>query len=59
MGMREQPITNRMKYGRLRRYKCRKCGRTFKDYHLQEEERVCPKCAEAITDLDQKGREYG
>jgi len=46
MGNREQPITNRMKYGRLRRYKCRVCDRTFKDYYLPEEERVCPKCAE-------------
>ncbi|MBA7581480.1 hypothetical protein ES708_23385 [subsurface metagenome] len=45
MGVKEQPITKAMKYGRLRRYKCRGCGRTFKDYYLPEEERVCPKCA--------------
>jgi len=44
MGVREQPITRAMKYGRLRRYKCRGCGQTFKDYYLPEEERVCPKC---------------
>ncbi|MBA7549308.1 hypothetical protein ES705_41787 [subsurface metagenome] len=45
MGMREQPTTNRMKYGRLRRYKCRMCGRTFKDYYLPEDKRVCTRCA--------------
>ena len=43
--MKEQPITNRMKYGKLRRYKCRVCGKLFKDYFLPEEERVCPRCA--------------
>lgn len=43
--MREQPITNRMKYGKLRRYKCRLCGRIFKDYYLPEDKRVCPRCA--------------
>ncbi len=28
----------------LRRYKCRVCGRPFKDYYLPEEKRVCPRC---------------
>ncbi len=28
----------------LRRYKCRVCGRTFKNYYLLEEKRVCPRC---------------
>lgn len=45
MGYPEQPITNRMKYGRLRVYKCRVCDRTFKDYYLPEEKRVCARCA--------------
>ncbi|HUV53496.1 MAG TPA: hypothetical protein VMW64_10560 [Dehalococcoidia bacterium] len=45
MGVREQPVTNRMKYGKLRRYTCRKCGRTFKDYYLPEDKRVCTRCA--------------
>ena len=44
MGVREQPITNRMKYGKLRTYKCLKCGRLFKDYYLPEEKRVCSRC---------------
>jgi len=44
MGVREQPITRAMKYGRLQSYKCRKCGHTFKDYYLPEEKRLCPKC---------------
>jgi len=44
MGMREQPITRRMKYGKMRRYKCRVCGRTFNDYALPEDERICTKC---------------
>jgi len=46
MGVRDQPITNRMKYGSLRRYKCRLCGRTFKDYYLPEDKRLCTRCAE-------------
>ncbi|GAJ24435.1 unnamed protein product, partial [marine sediment metagenome] len=45
MGVREQPITRAMKYGKLRCYKCRVCGRTFKDYYLPEEKRVCTRCA--------------
>ncbi len=45
MGVKEQPIIRVMKYGRLRRYKCRVCGRTFKDYYLPEDKRVCPRCA--------------
>ena len=45
MGVREQPVTNRMKYGRLRRYKCRVCGGTFKDYYLPEDKRLCTRCA--------------
>jgi rRNA maturation endonuclease Nob1 len=44
MGYPEQPITKRMKYGRLRRYKCRVCGRSFKDYYLPEDRRVCARC---------------
>jgi DNA-directed RNA polymerase subunit RPC12/RpoP len=30
----------------LRSYKCRRCGRKFKDYYLPEEKRVCPRCYE-------------
>ena len=45
MGFPEQPITRVMKYGKIRRYKCRKCGRTFSDYWLPEEKRVCARCA--------------
>ena len=44
MGYPEQPITNRMKYGKLRHYTCRSCGVKFKDYYLPEEKRVCPRC---------------
>ncbi len=44
MGMREQPITMKMMYGKLRRYKCRQCGRPFRDYYLPEEKRVCARC---------------
>jgi len=44
MGVREQPITKAMKYGKLYRYKCRMCGRIFKDYWLPEAKRLCPKC---------------
>ncbi len=44
MGVREQPVTNRMKYGKLRRYTCRSCGVKFKGYYLLEDKRVCPKC---------------
>ena len=46
VGFPEQPITNRMKYGKVRKYKCRRCGRVFKDYYLPEEKRVCVRCAE-------------
>ena len=46
MGFPEQPITNRMKYGKLRNYTCRQCGRKFKDYYLSEEKRVCARCTE-------------
>ncbi|MBA7579246.1 hypothetical protein ES708_21115 [subsurface metagenome] len=45
MGFPEQPITREMKYGKIRRYKCRVCGRTFNDYWLREEKRVCTRCA--------------
>ena len=45
MGVREQPITRAMKYGKIRRYKCRLCGRTFNDYYLPEDKRVCTRCA--------------
>ena len=45
MGVKEQPITRAMEYGKLRRYKCRKCSRTFKDHYLMEDKRVCPRCA--------------
>ena len=45
MGVKEQPITMVMKYGKVRRYTCRVCGRSFKDYYLPEEKRVCPRCA--------------
>jgi len=45
MGVREQPVTRVMKYARLRRYKCRVCGRPFKDYYLQEDKQVCTRCA--------------
>ena len=45
MGVREQPITRVMIYGKLRNYKCRVCGRLFRDYYLPEEKRVCTKCA--------------
>jgi DNA-directed RNA polymerase subunit RPC12/RpoP len=31
---------------RLRRYKCRWCGRKFRDYYLPEEKRVCARCLE-------------
>lgn len=44
MGYPEQPITKAMKYGKVRRYRCRKCGRTFKDYYLPEDKRVCARC---------------
>ncbi len=44
MGMREQPVTRCMEYGPLRRYKCRVCGRTFKDYFLPEDKRICSRC---------------
>jgi len=44
MGTKEQPVTKRMLYGKLRIYKCRKCGRKFKDYYLPEEDRVCARC---------------
>ena len=44
MGVKEQPVTNRMKYGKLRRYTCRLCGQAFKDYWLPEKERICPRC---------------
>jgi len=44
MGVREQPITRKMIYGRLRRYTCRVCGLTFKDYYLPEEKRICTRC---------------
>jgi rubrerythrin len=30
---------------KLRRYKCRVCGRVFKDWYLSEQERICPTCA--------------
>ena len=43
MGVREQPISRATKY-KVRRYRCRKCGRTFKDYYLPEEKRVCTRC---------------
>jgi transposase-like protein len=33
-----------MLYGKLRRYKCRLCGRVFKDYYLPEEKRVSEVC---------------
>ena len=45
MGNPEQPVTMKMLYGKLRRYKCRVCGRTFRDYYLPEDERVCPRCS--------------
>jgi len=45
MGVREQPITRVTKYGKLSRYTCRVCGRTFKDYYLPEDKRVCTRCA--------------
>ena len=45
MGMREQPVTRVMKYGKLRRYKCRRCGKLFRDYYLPEDKRVCTRCA--------------
>jgi len=45
MGVREQPVTNRMKYGGLRRYTCRSCGAKFRDYYLPEDKRVCTRCA--------------
>ena len=44
MGMREQPVTRGMGYGPLRRYKCRVCGWTFKDYFLPEDKRICTRC---------------
>jgi len=31
MGVREQPITRVMIYGKLRRYKCRVCGLLFRE----------------------------
>lgn len=46
MGNPEQPITRKMLYGKLRYYKCRRCGRKFKDYFLPEEKRVCMRCTE-------------
>ena len=42
VGYPEQPITRKMLYGKLRRYKC---GRTFRDYYLLEEKGVCARCA--------------
>jgi len=45
VGNPEQPVTMKMLYGKLRRYKCRVCGRTFRDYYLPEDERVCPRCS--------------
>ena len=44
MGVKEQPITRVTKY-KVRRYRCRVCGRTFKDYYLPEDKRLCPRCA--------------
>ena len=44
MGFPEQPITREMKYGKIRRYKCHLCGRTFNDYYLPEEKRLCARC---------------
>ena len=44
MGIREQPITRAIKYGKLRRYKCRMCSRTFRDNYLPEAKRVCSRC---------------
>jgi hypothetical protein len=44
MGIKEQPVTRRMEYGTLRRYKCRVCGRPFKDYALPEDKRICTRC---------------
>ena len=44
MGMREQPVTRRMEYRSLRRYKCRVCGRICKDYVLPEDKRICTRC---------------
>jgi hypothetical protein len=46
MGYPQQPITRKMIYGRLRTYKCRSCGRAFKDHYLPEGKRVCARCAE-------------
>ena len=44
MGYRQQPPQK--EYGSVRNYKCRKCGRVFKDWYLPEEKRVCTRCAE-------------
>ena len=46
MGYPEQPVTKKMIYGRLRKYRCRRYGRIFKDYWLPEDNRVCPRCIE-------------
>jgi rRNA maturation endonuclease Nob1 len=29
---------------RLRKYKCRICDRTFRDWYLPEGKRICPRC---------------
>lgn len=52
MGVREQSITNRMKYGRLWRYKCRVCGQPFRDYYLPEDKRVCTRRCAAKGERD-------
>jgi len=45
VGVKEQPVTRVMKYGKVRRYTCRRCGRPFKDFWLPEEGRLCTRCA--------------
>jgi len=44
VGYPEQPVSRSLKYRKLRRYKCRVCGRIFKDWYLPEEKRICPRC---------------
>jgi len=34
--MREQPLTRKMIYGTLHRYRCRECGNKFRDYYAPE-----------------------
>ena len=55
VGVKEQPVTRVMKYGKVRRYTCRRCGRPFRDYYLPEGKRVCPRCVAEREDITWPG----